>query len=179
MSTFECEYIDYEELIEDLKADLAGGTVNEDTPLLVVRSIEKAKILGKDKLFEPVLDYFYDTSLPRQMQEMTVLEAKKLCFDAMDSAKRASAESAKNDEVNAQAELVISAAELLIDVLSDYTAGNPKRKDRKCYVILTNAESGVISSPLMIYFCDDNVSTNLEELTLGELLEELTECNRH
>lgn len=155
--------IDYEELITELSFDLNNGYATDDSMLYVLRESESIFIENKQKEIVPVIDYFYSMpELKMDLPETTIVDAKKICFDALDKL--------KNSDSNN--EDMIESISMIISDLKNYTAGNKKRNDKKCKLVLTAKES----IPMMLYFDDTFASNHLEQISAKDLLTELKSC---
>lgn len=159
------ENIDYSEMITELNFDLQNGYASDDTELYIIRQKNPVFVEKCSKEIFAVVDYFYAMpALSKEVSEMTILEAKKACFSAIDMLE---AEDAPNKDA------LKEAVSLLNLDLKNYTKGNNKRNDRTCRVVFT-AEPKV---PMMLYFEDEEVADTLEKVTASELLSELKSCS--
>lgn len=155
--------IDYEDLINELSFDLSNGYAQEDSLLYVLRESESIYIENKQKEIVPVIDYFYPfPKLQDDLLVTTIVEAKKICFDALDKLR---AENSNNEDM-------IESISMIISDLKDYTAGNKKRNDKKCRLVVTSGDN----LPLMLYFEDTFAAASLEQITAKDLLNELKDC---
>lgn len=146
------------ELIYQLNEEIEGGFVTEDEELYVVRSLYPTSVNGKEIC--PVVDFFFNNPpLKEELTVMKVLEVKQLIFKLLDDL--------SEDEEAAEIKYVLNEHAAC---LKDYTANNNKRNEKDCYVI--NYKDSTF--PMMIYFEEDDISKNLEKITVKSLLEELT-----
>ena len=77
--------IDYTDMLEDLKEDIASGYITEESTLYLVRQKEDVFVEAKGENVFPVIDYFYDRpALKEDIASMTVADAKKLCFEVLE-----------------------------------------------------------------------------------------------
>ena len=71
--------IDYTDMLEDLKEDIASGYITEESTLYLVRQKEDVFVEARGENVFPVIDYFYDSpALKEDIVSMTVADAKKL-----------------------------------------------------------------------------------------------------
>jgi len=152
--------IDYEDMISDLNDDIESGYITPESALFVIRQATSVNCEACGKEVFPVLDYFYETpELFEDLKEMTVEEAKKICFAALETLED------KNPSLK-------TAVAVLAEDLKDYTAGNGKRNSRLCRVVFEKT----YLSPIMIYFDDNDAGDRIEKISAGELIEELNSC---
>ena len=153
--------IDYTDMLEDLKEDIASGYITEESTLYLVRQKEDVFVEVKGENVFPVIDYFYDKPvLKEDIASMTVADAKKLCFEVL--------EKLTDDKDEAFA----AAVKLLTSDLKDYTSGNNKRNERTCQVVFEEAK-GV---PMMIYYDDTAAADKLTSISAADLIKELEGC---
>lgn len=157
--------IDYKDMIMELNFDLQNGYVKEDSELYVIRQIESVFVEKCEKEVFPVIDYFYFLpELKLEVKTMSVLDAKKVCFEALDLL--------SGDDVPNK-ESLIEAVSVLTSDLKQYTKGNNKRNEKLCKIVYTlNPEV-----PMMIYFDDEGASDTLEVTNAAKLMEELKSCS--
>ena len=148
--------IDYSEIRESLLSDLEDKTLTEDSMIYVTRHRSKVNIKGKDR--NPIIDYFYaKPEIDDKLTEMTVLEAKKLMFDARER---------YDDDFSRET------LDLMISDLQDYTKNRPNRNNRKCFLLFTSETR----FPIMLYFEDEEVQSTLSLSKLSDILNEIDEC---
>lgn len=153
--------IDYEELILSLKEDLDNEYISDTDSVLVVRQKTAVFCESFGKTVNPVLDYFYESpSLNMDIKELTIMDCKKICFEALD----------KLDENNLTP--LKGPVEMIIDELKDYTKGSSKRNERKCKVVFEEAHN----VPIMVYFDDNDAGDRIEKIGVKNLISELQEC---
>ena len=153
--------IDYTDMLEDLKEDIASGYITEESTLYLVRQKEDVFVEAKGENVFPVIDYFYDSpALKEDIVSMTVADAKKLCFEVLEKL---------TDEKD---EAFAAAVKLLTSDLKDYTAGNNKRNERLCKVVFED-KSGV---PMMIYYDETDAADKITSVTASDLIKELESC---
>ncbi|MBP5180046.1 MAG: hypothetical protein J6127_02015 [Clostridiales bacterium] len=150
--------IDYEDMLDDLYDDLESEYIDDTDTVFIVR--QKTPVMCEAYGGEvcPVIDYFYDKPLLlEKLQELTVSDCKKLCFTALEVFDESGDESLK------------AAVSLIVQDLKEYTAGSPKRNDRKCKVVCEKETC----APLMVYFDDTDAGDIVEAVTVSDLIEEL------
>ena len=159
----EFETIDYEEMTSDLQSDIESGYIKEESILYILRQKTPIRVGDSRRLHRPVVDYFYgEPELEEDLRGASVLEAKKIIFEALDKMVGAS---------GAKADAMRSALGILSNELKMYTKGNPKRNDRPVSLVI-EAESGY---PLMLYFDDTDADERLEKICASDLIKELEE----
>ncbi len=153
--------IDYEELISSLEEDLENNYLDKESNVLIVRQKTEVICEAYGKAVYPVIDYFYDSpALIMDIKEYTVMECKKICFEALD---RLSEEKFK---------ALKDAVSLVVEDLKDYTKGSSKRNERKCKVVFEEANN----APIMVYFDDNDAGDKVEIINVNDLLGELNAC---
>lgn len=152
--------IDYEDMISDLKEDMESGYISPDSTLYVIRQKTAVMCEACGQEVFPVLDYFYETpELFEELREMTVEEAKKVCFAALETL------TDKNPSLK-------TAVAVLAEDLKEYTAGNGKRNQRLCRIVFEKSSL----APMMIYFDDNDAGDKVLTAKVGDLLKELESC---
>ena len=153
--------IDYEELISSLEEDLENDFISKDDNIFIVRQKTEVFCEACGKAVRPVMDYFYnDLALIMDIKEYTVMECKKLCFEAI--------ERLSDDKFKA----LRDAINLIIEDLKEYTKGSSKRNERKCKVVFEESNN----APFMVYFDDNDADDRLEIISVSNLLMELNSC---
>ena len=157
--------IDYKDMIMELSFDLQNGYVNEDSDLYIIRQREAVFVEKCEKEVLPIIDYFYFLpELKLEVKTMSVLDAKKACFEALDIL-------SGNDVPNKEA--LTEAVSVLTSDLKQYTKGNNKRNEKLCKIVYTaNPEV-----PMMIYFDDEDAADSLEIIKAKDLMDELKTCS--
>lgn len=157
--------IDYSEMLTELNFDLQNGYVSEDSELYIIRQKESVYVEKISSEIFPIIDYFYSMpKLSTVVKTMTVLEAKKECFKALDIL-------SGNDVPNKDA--LTEAVSVLVADLKQYTAGNNKRNDKLCQIVYTLDPE----VPMMLYYDDTLAGDSLEIITANNLLSELKSCS--
>ncbi|MBO4242846.1 MAG: hypothetical protein J5883_06165 [Clostridiales bacterium] len=151
--------IDYEDMISDISEDIEAGYITLESTLYIVRQATAVNCEACGKEVFPVLEFFYETpELFEELREMTVEEAKKVCYAALETL---------SDEDSLKTVVAV-----LAEDLKEYTAGNGKRNSRPCRMLFEKSSL----APMMIYFDDSDAGDKIEKTTAGDLLEELRSC---
>lgn len=173
MKTNHFPAIDYSDLLEDLKSDLESGFLDKESQLYIVRREKAITLDCAEGEFKPVVDFYYtDPELRDKLSSMTVVDAKKLCFAAIDVIKEKETEHA-DDRLNAYK----LSCSLISSDLADYTKGKSQRNDESCLVLLTKPSDETPMLPMMVYLQDEAVSDSVELIKVTTLLDELELCN--
>lgn len=151
--------IDYDNLKEDLADDLESGFITKDSTLYIIRQKNDILVESVNETTKPIVDYFYDQpKLRTKLVTIPVVKAKEATFAAL-----------KILEENNENEAIKASLTLVISDLKDYTAGNNKRNDNMCSLVLTEQ-----SIPIMVYFDYNEVTDELAETTVEKLFHEIT-----
>ena len=157
--------IDYTDLLEALTADIESNYITDESKLNAVRQAHSVFCEALGSEVYPVIDYFYDKpALEPKLRSMTVLELKKLCFDAIDRLK-------DSDEPGSEG--FTETVKLITDELSSYTKGASNRNSRTCMAVFTE----VSEIPVMVYFDDSDASPDLQCVRAVDFITELKKSN--
>lgn len=159
--SFAYSYIDYNDMISELKDDLDQGFVSEDSELYIIRQNTPVTLSSSSEVFYPVLDYLYmEPELRTDLVSMTIADAKREFYSLKETV---------------TSETYLQILSEILNSLSEYTHGRSKRNDEKILVVYTK-ESGL---PFTFFFENDDANDELETIAVKELLQELECCNQN
>ena len=170
MSSNHFPTIDYVDLIEDLREDLNKKIINESSLLYIVRQKESITLDCTEGSFYPIVDFFYtQPELASPLTQMTIIDAKKLCYSSLDVLKQM-------DNSNNSVETFSAFCSIIASDLSDYTKGKSKRNNEHCFVLLTKSTDTLPSLPMMVYLQDEAINPVLETGKAKDILIEMQIC---
>lgn len=162
-------YIDYEDMLQELKEDLEQGFITNESSLYIIRQNTPVTLPKSNEAIYPILDYFYtDPKLNSETKVMSIADAKKTCYALLDSLKAQDCPISGKDTF---AEVL----EVIVQTLGEYTKGKSKRNDEPVSLIYTQDTN----LPFTFYYDSDDASDCLETISVSTLLEELNFCNQH
>ncbi|MCQ2534551.1 MAG: hypothetical protein MJ172_08305 [Clostridia bacterium] len=167
--SFAYSYIDYNDMIAELKEDLEQGIISEESSVYIIRQNTPVTLSSSSEVFYPVLDYLYmEPELKTSLVPLTIAEAKRAFYALNDEFR------ADSCKLNLKDTYLQILAEILKS-LGDYTHGRSKRNDETISVVYTLKDN----IPFAFFFDDDDASDELEAVNVKELMQELLSCNQN